>query len=257
MKKFLIIIILLTFNFKFDIFGQQLKIEYKVKLAEDSFEFKGDLFLNSNKSLFVWKKSEEPIWKLEETEFSDGAMVINSQIVFSDKYGYQISKNLISNKIFCREFCKNNNPIYYLDEPSFSWNILQEKKKIGSFEAQKAETEFRGRKYTAWFTDDIPISSGPWKFSGLPGLILEVSSNDKSVFFTSEIIESFEGLIEEVSPSSGQFTTRNELVECLDREYDLEVRRSNAAMAQVRAKYKDVDFSGSGLPKYRTKTELD
>lgn len=257
MKRFSIIVTILIFNYQFNIFGQQLKIEYKVKLAEDTFEFTGDLFLNSKKSLFVWKKSEDPIWKLEETEFNNGAMVITSQIVFSDKYGYQISKNLISNTIQCREFCKNNNPIYYLDEPSFSWSILQEKKKIGTLEAQKAETEFRGRRYTAWFTVDIPISSGPWKFSGLPGLILEVSSNDKSVFLTSEIIASFEGSIEEISSPSGQFASRNELVECLDREYDLGVKRSNAAMAQVRAKYKDIDFSGSGLPKYRTKTELD
>ena len=34
--------------------------------------------------------------------------------------------------------------------------------------------QFRGRKWTAWFTQNIPIPEGPYKFSGLPGLIVEI-----------------------------------------------------------------------------------
>ncbi|MDR1370307.1 MAG: GLPGLI family protein [Dysgonamonadaceae bacterium] len=45
---------------------------------------------------------------------------------------------------------------------------------VAGYECKKAETLFRGRKYEAWYAPGIPINDGPWKFSGLPGLILKV-----------------------------------------------------------------------------------
>lgn len=65
-------------------------------------------------------------------------------------------------------------------EDAFNWNwkILEETKKIGTFNCQKASIEFRGRKYFAWFTLDVPVSFGPWKFKELPGLILEIHDSD-------------------------------------------------------------------------------
>lgn len=61
----------------------------------------------------------------------------------------------------------------------FNWEILKDTKKIGNFVCQKATTSFRGRNYTAWFTKEIPVPFGPWKFNGLNGLILEVYDTDK------------------------------------------------------------------------------
>ncbi|OWK74943.1 GLPGLI family protein [Flavobacteriaceae bacterium JJC] len=55
------------------------------------------------------------------------------------------------------------------------WKISSEKKKLGTFSVQKATADFAGRKWTAWFTTDVPIQDGPYKFSGLPGLIIEVA----------------------------------------------------------------------------------
>ncbi|WP_196887342.1 GLPGLI family protein [Aureivirga sp. CE67] len=60
----------------------------------------------------------------------------------------------------------------------FDWKIHEESKNIGKFLCQKATTNFRGRNYIAWFTHEIPSSYGPWKFYGLPGLILEVHDED-------------------------------------------------------------------------------
>ena len=44
---------------------------------------------------------------------------------------------------------------------------------IVSYHCKKAICNFRGRKWTAWYTLDIPISEGPWKIDGLPGMILK------------------------------------------------------------------------------------
>jgi GLPGLI family protein len=57
---------------------------------------------------------------------------------------------------------------------------LPEKQKIGSWEAQKATTEFAGRKWTAWFAEELPFNDGPYKFKGLPGLIVKISDETNS-----------------------------------------------------------------------------
>lgn len=57
--------------------------------------------------------------------------------------------------------------------PSLDWHITDESKEIGGYIAIKAEVTFRGRDFEAWFTPEIPISAGPWKLYGLPGLILD------------------------------------------------------------------------------------
>lgn len=58
---------------------------------------------------------------------------------------------------------------------NINWQLHKETKKVGRYNCQKATAPFRGRKYTAWFTSEIPASYGPWKLRRLPGMILEVS----------------------------------------------------------------------------------
>jgi len=69
------------------------------------------------------------------------------------------------------------------------WEIQNEFKKINIYNCQRAKGQFRGRDYIVWFTSDIPISLGPWKLNGLPGLILEASdSKNMFHFYTDKII---------------------------------------------------------------------
>lgn len=59
------------------------------------------------------------------------------------------------------------------------WQILDSTKSISKFKCNLATKIFRGRKYYAWFTKEIPTAFGPWKLNGLPGLILEAYDEKK------------------------------------------------------------------------------
>ncbi|MCJ8152907.1 GLPGLI family protein [Chryseobacterium sp. SSA4.19] len=70
--------------------------------------------------------------------------------------------------------------IGYNETIKFDWKISNEKAKIGTYNAQKATTEFGGKKWTAWFSTDLPFQDGPYKFSGLPGLIVKIEDEGKN-----------------------------------------------------------------------------
>jgi GLPGLI family protein len=52
-----------------------------------------------------------------------------------------------------------------------------------NYDCYLAHGYFRERSYTAFFSPKIPISDGPFKFSGLPGLILKIASDDGYITF--------------------------------------------------------------------------
>ena len=64
---------------------------------------------------------------------------------------------------------------YFYEEPlpEWSWEISDSTKTILGYECIGATALFNGRKWTAWFSPEIPVNAGPWKLEGLPGLILE------------------------------------------------------------------------------------
>ncbi|MDR1581955.1 MAG: GLPGLI family protein [Prevotellaceae bacterium] len=78
------------------------------------------------------------------------------------------------------------NAQYSEEIPVQTWNLLDDTLTIIGYLCQKATCLFRGRDYIAWFTTEIPISNGPWKFGGLPGLILKIYDTDN--FYTWECI---------------------------------------------------------------------
>lgn len=69
----------------------------------------------------------------------------------------------------------------------FNWKIKTETKDILGHKCQLAEMRFRDRDYTAWFSPDLPVG-GPWKYDGLPGMILEIKSNTPFIEFKANAI---------------------------------------------------------------------
>lgn len=130
----------------------------------------------------------------------------NDSIIEIDDENGTTQSNIIGRKNLNPNFYFNSPNAFYFREIFFDegllvkeevnmwhWKLSNETKKIGNFLCQKAVSNFRGRDYVAWFAKDIPVHAGPWKFYGLPGLILEVyDENGKFHIQAQEIIIDFE-----------------------------------------------------------------
>jgi GLPGLI family protein len=80
---------------------------------------------------------------------------------------------------------------YAYEEPAEkqNWQLLPDTATILGYECKKAVCTFRCRDYVAWYAPEIPVSEGPWKFFGLPGLILKVHDANEEFHFLATAIE--------------------------------------------------------------------
>lgn len=193
MKKIFIVI---CFAFFISSIAQKGYIEYGYIEAFSIGNSKGPdynsyLLFNKEQSYYVTcKDSLESIMdkegqKVFENEDGGGAIYNGlkvsekgDQVVYSIKKNTMWSNFLYEKQIYVKEVA-----------PKIDWKIGKETKKIGVFNCKKATANFRGRNYTAWFTTEIPLPFGPWKFQGLPGLILEVYDTNKNVHWYFKTIE--------------------------------------------------------------------
>lgn len=75
---------------------------------------------------------------------------------------------------------------YEEEMPSFEWELTDSVAEVLGYECQSARCRFRGREWTVFYTEEIPLMDGPWKFHGLPGLIMKAS--DGKGYYTFECI---------------------------------------------------------------------
>ena len=62
---------------------------------------------------------------------------------------------------------------------------------------------------TAWYTPQIPVSHGPSEYGGLPGLILELTT-DNTVMLCTKVVMNPEKRIQISEPTKGEFVSRSE-----------------------------------------------
>lgn len=72
-----------------------------------------------------------------------------------------------------------------------NWRLSEDTLTVSGYVCKKATAFFKGRKWTAWYAPDIPLSDGPWLLWGLPGIILR--ANDSKGYFSFEGMEITEG----------------------------------------------------------------
>jgi GLPGLI family protein len=86
---------------------------------------------------------------------------------------------------------------FTFEEPKLKWEILDERKDIKGYKCQLAKTQTdTGQTFFAWFTNDISIPEGPFRFKGLSGIVLEVYNKSKTIEIYATDIKKSEELIE-------------------------------------------------------------
>lgn len=130
-----------------------------------------ELFKSDSIQLIEIKKQE-----------NSGSEIINVKQSYKGKVFYTVEKTYPNFEIY-QHTGLGNDRYKVLDVRKPIWRILPYQQKLGDFETQKAETEIFGRKWTAWFATEIPIQDGPYKFHGLPGLIVKIEDEAKTHSF--------------------------------------------------------------------------
>ncbi len=118
----------------------------------------------------------------------------------SGNYWSYIYKNIPEGKVSEHDYFDLERWRYTEEWEKPEWEICDSTKTIIGYECIKAVTDYRGRKWTAWFSPEIPVQEGPWKLCGLPGLILEAYDTKKNYWFEAD------GLIQNPNSEVGIFT---------------------------------------------------
>lgn len=84
----------------------------------------------------------------------------------------------------------------YKDVEELKWEITKTNQTINGYSCTLATTTFANRKYKAWFTSEIPINGGPYKFKGLPGLIIKIEDEQKHYIFELESFQKSKQIFE-------------------------------------------------------------
>jgi len=143
------------------------------------------LSANSNIAIYQEKYSTSQDWEEHTVKAPEGAKRFGGTDLYDPylKIDSKIKEILFFDKVSSTNFLVKDS---YQD---FVWNITSETKDVAGYSCTKATTTYRGRAWIAWFTPQIPISFGPWKLFGLPGLIVEAYDTDNKYAFKSIKIE--------------------------------------------------------------------
>lgn len=227
MHRYFLILLLFSFTF---LFCQQknnksiseLEVKYEYSFVRDttdiepSHRFKELMLLdfNSNSSLFYsqqYASAREAIKKATTAAQTSSNIEIRAADLPKYKVGYSVYRD--GSKIY---FTSNINRDYFTFENTYlQWNTnYKDVKTILGYKCNKATTKFGNRVYTAWYTKSIPISEGPYRFKGLPGLILEIADENKYHSFTATGIEkkqvNIEPLQKGIPVTRGQYINKRE-----------------------------------------------
>lgn len=160
--------------------------DYKVRIDYDMIlnfgtpiTYAGKLHINDGAALFTYQGQKgEDIFHEEDNGSEIGFSIYksSSQVFFvkTEEVMTSVSKAWGEQSEF-----------YIIEEeiPAIEWVQVPEYKTIDGYECAKATCHFRGRDYVAWYSPEIPIRFGPYKFHGLPGLIFELSDSTEEVSF--------------------------------------------------------------------------
>ena len=108
---------------------------------------------------------------------------------------YYVVKSATDNKFYYYDKVGTERFCYEEDIPQLNWAVGDSTRTILGYECFLASADYHGRKWIVWFSPEIPVAAGPWKLQGVPGLILEASTEDGLYRFVADGIQQTEKLI--------------------------------------------------------------
>jgi GLPGLI family protein len=197
------------------------KMNLHRRLTDESMKAMIPEFRTSN--MLFYFKGEECMYKPDENEEDEEANAGGGGGMgrgFRRPQG-ETYRNLTTNKqLSTSEWAGKK----YLIEDTLkqrAWKIGTETKKIAGYECTKATFRDTSMKFqdkvinqdiTAWFTMDLPLAAGPANYGQLPGLILEIDTNNGEMVITAKKIE-FKKIKDKdiAAPTKGEKITQAEL----------------------------------------------
>ncbi len=205
MRTIIIIILLISSSTLFtqimadypvrDLEPVELIVTYSLQYQEDSlpphFTKQEDMLLLLGKNISHFLSHNSYVFEKDMRELFTGAQVQEymNKVPPMARVKYRLYKNFPVGKISCTEYVSPNNIKYEEDLDLFNWKLCGDTATIKGYKVQKATTDFGGRSWVAWFSPEIPYSNGPYKFNGLPGLILNIHDTRNHYVFELLTIE--------------------------------------------------------------------
>jgi len=108
---------------------------------------------------------------------------------------YYVVRSATDNKLYYYDKVGTERFRYEEDIPQLNWAVGDSTRTILGYECFLASADYHGRKWIVWFSPEIPVAAGPRKLQGVPGLILEASTEDGLYRFVADGIQQTEKLI--------------------------------------------------------------
>jgi GLPGLI family protein len=104
---------------------------------------------------------------------------------------------------------------YYYEEHTeiFNWKVESGLTIYNTMQCKSATIDFRGRKYKALFNTNIPLFEGPYKFSNLPGLIVEIIDALGEVEYKLTAFETYSNSVTLISGERSKSISREKMRE--------------------------------------------
>lgn len=173
------------------------EVIYNLQYQKDSLDLnskqneKMTLLIGKDYSLFesINNKYNDSLKRSLVENYSDISLAVSQSIKLRKKsrFKFRILKSDNETLVFDSYF---SDKFIYQEKEELKWVLTKTTDTISGFNCNLALTTFAGRKYKAWFTSEIPISDGPYKFKGLPGLIVKIEDERKHYVFQLESFES-------------------------------------------------------------------
>lgn len=214
------------------------------------------LYFDTERSVFIEQDPAPAEQRVQHSGSEEGG-TLDFNIRLGSGAAYAVFTDFSKNQLISRTTGAGSRTILVQEAlPVISWKIEEERKTIGRFLCRKALGHFRGRTYTAWFTADIAIQNGPWKFNGLPGLILEVYDDKGEVYFgvrSVKVPADFRETVLELRNEGYRTLSLKEYI----REREHQVSEVLTAIQSKLPRGASVNFSQQSLSAIETEFEKD